>query len=245
MSSANGFDKDFIDAFATLHKLPELTSISNDSRDNFIMMSNEATHFPCLLQKPDYLPSQVVDNTPYDNYSSSVYTINGVSMKMNDIEHIRHYHVNVASYIKLGEWFDYLRTNGVYDNTRIILVSDHGQDLDQFDIKCNGVSMEYFMPLLMVKDFNAKGFTVNNNFMTNADTPTLATSGLINDPINPFTGIRINSDDKNRPQTVYIKLQLNPAKLFNKTTFPDLDGYVLTGNNPHIVENWKYIGNPE
>ena len=50
--------------------------------------------------------------------------------------------------------------------------------------------------MLMVKDFNATGFTTSDEFMTNADVPTLAASGLIKDPVNPFTGKPINSDEK-------------------------------------------------
>ena len=33
----------------------------------------------------------------------------------------------------MTEWFDYLKQEGLYDNTRIILVSDHGFGLEQID----------------------------------------------------------------------------------------------------------------
>lgn len=39
----------------------------------------------------------------------------------------------MAAMLRLGEWFDYLREEGVYDNTRIILVSDHGYRLEQIE----------------------------------------------------------------------------------------------------------------
>ena len=45
-------------------------------------------------------------------------------MNMTTNEQVTHYQVNMAAFLKLGEWFDYLRENGVYDNTRIIIVSD-------------------------------------------------------------------------------------------------------------------------
>ena len=48
----------------------------------------------------------------------------------------------------------------------------------------------------MVKDFNSEGFTVSDEFMTNADVPTLATQDIISNPVNPFTGKPINSDEK-------------------------------------------------
>ncbi len=80
------------------------------------------------------------------------YTVNNVTMDMSTIDQRRHYHVNMATYLELGKWLDYLRANDVYDNTRIILVADHGRCLNQFGISCNNQDLECFMPLLMVKD---------------------------------------------------------------------------------------------
>ena len=86
-----------------------------------------------------------------------------------------HYHANMASLIKLAEWFDFLRENDVYDNTRIILVSDHGYSLDQFEElvlntgKNKTENIEWYYPLLLVKDFGSKEFSVSEEFMTNAD----------------------------------------------------------------------------
>lgn len=51
-------------------------------------------------------------------------------------------------------------------------------------------------PLLMVKDFDAHGFTTSDEFMTNADVPTMAVEGLIGGATNPFTGVPITSDEK-------------------------------------------------
>ena len=92
-------------------------------------MSNDATHSPCLLQEPDYTPSDSVDNSAYDTDMVSRYTVDGKTMQMTTEDQVTHYHVNISSFAVLGDWFDYLRENGVYDNTRIILVADHGRDL--------------------------------------------------------------------------------------------------------------------
>ena len=48
--------------------------------------------------------------------------------------------------------------------------------------------LEWYYPLLLVKDFGSKEFVVSNEFMTNADVLTIATKNVINNPINPFTG---------------------------------------------------------
>ena len=79
--------------------------------------------------------------------------------------------------------------------------------------------MEWCNPLFLVKDFNSKEFTISNEFMTNADTPTLAVDNLIRNPINPFTGRVINNDEKNaHPQIVTSSGHWDTTK-YNGTTF--------------------------
>jgi hypothetical protein len=67
--------------------------------------------------------------------------------------------------------------------------------------------VDHFNPVLLVKDFNAKGgMKTDNSFMTNADVPSLAAKELIENPINPFTGNSITAiDQKNNPQLILIE----------------------------------------
>ena len=241
ISKSQGYSMYFMDAYSVLKKLPDITEIEESQKNTFLMMSNDTTHSECLLQEPDYTPAITVDNTAYDTDMVSRYTIDGKTMQMTTDSQVTNYHVNMAAYIALGEWFDYLRENGVYDNTRIILVADHGRHLGQFDIRCDGEDMERFMPLLMVKDFDATGFTVSDDFMTNGDTPVLATSGLIEDPINPFTKNPITSDAKTGPQTVFCSDIINVDEN-NGNTFLPGPWYVFNGGDIHDPENWAYAG---
>ena len=242
LTNSTGYNIYFLNAYSIMKNLSSITEIK-DSKDNtFLMMVNDITHCPCLLQEPDYVPAANIDNTLYDVDMTERYTLNGITMDMSTIEQRTHYHINVATYRELANWFDYLRVNGVYDNTRIILVADHGKDIGQFDINCNGRDMESFMPLLMVKDFNAKGFNVNEEFMTNADTATIATKGLINNPVNPFTGNPINSNAKSGFKTTIFTEAVNRYENYG-TKFPMAFWYVFDGVDPHISENWKYAGN--
>jgi arylsulfatase A-like enzyme len=108
----------------------------------------------------------------------------------------------MAAFLLLGKWFDFLKENGVYDNTRIIIVSDHGRNvvthLEDGVILPNGEMLEMYQALLLVKDFDAPPLSaqsvspgelpVDRTFMTNADVPVLATRGLIPSAKNPFTG---------------------------------------------------------
>ncbi len=41
-----------------------------------------------------------------------------------------HFYSQIGTFNKLCEWFEYLKENNAYDNTKIIIVSDHGRDID-------------------------------------------------------------------------------------------------------------------
>ena len=240
-SISTGYYHAFMDAYSVLTNLPSITEISDGSENTFLMFTNYTAHSSCLLQEPDYVPVMNVDNTAYDVNMVSRYTVDGKTMDMSDYHQVMLYHVNMASFIKLGEWFDYLRENGVYDNTRIIIVADHGFEINQFDIFCNGRDLESFMPLLMVKDFNATGFTISSEFMTNGDTPAIATEGLIDNPINPFTNNPITYNGKQGTQNViYCRkydVEDNPGNTFQPGSW-----YAFLGGDPHDAANWEYLG---
>ena len=241
LSESEGLRDDFMDYYTVLTNLSDITTISDSSENTFLMMTNKTTHNACLLQEPDYVPALHVDNTAYDVDMVSRYTVDGVTMPMTTVKQVLFYHANMATYLQLGEWFDYLRENGVYDNTRIIIVSDHGEGLEHFDFTCKGQDMEFFMPILLVKDFDATGFTVCEDFMTNADTPTLAMEGLIEDPVNPFTNNPINSEGKNGSQMVIYSRIWNPEDN-NGTTFVPGNWYLFNGTNPRDPHSWSYAG---
>ena len=182
LESTDAGTKRFLDSYAILDILPELTTTS-DTNSSFIFMTNDATHEPIFLQYPEYEPVQDVPDTG-NNIWNDGYT------------HV-HYHSNVAALKKLGEWFDYLREKGVYDNTRIIIVSDHGRalsnipDFEEFNNGNNeqNVNPSYFNALFMIKDFNKTDFVKTDTaFMTTPDLPYFATQNVIEDAKNPFTG---------------------------------------------------------
>lgn len=202
MSVGTGMNKDFMEAYNVLANLPHMTKVTGDGTNTFLFLSNEVTHDPTILQEPSYTPLPVVDNTEYDASHTDRFTVDGKTLKVEDELQMSHYHSNMAAMLQLGKWFDYLRANDVYDNTKIILVSDHGRYLAHLDelIMDDGSDeykdVELYYPLLMVKDFNSTEFTTSDEFMTNGDVPTLATKDIIENPVNPFTGKPINSDEK-------------------------------------------------
>lgn len=239
---SEGYDCDFLDTYLVLSNLTNITSVAGKNNNNFLLYYNGTPHMPCLLQEPDYIPQRVVDNREYHQNDSERYVVNGEILPMETSMQLKSYCVNMATYIQLGKWFDYLRENDCYDNTRIILVSDHGRDVHLPDtIEDSKVNSEFFMPVLMVKDFDSHGFTVSDEFMTNADVNTLATDGLIDNPTNPFTGNPINSDAKNAEKlTVFYSDKCNLEDNHGNTFVPGK--WLTVHDNPYDLNNWEYIG---
>jgi hypothetical protein len=105
--------------------------------------------------------------------------------------------------ILLSKWFDHLKENGIWDNTRIILVSDHGRadfknPIPENITLPNGDKLQQYNPVLMVKEFNAPNkFSVDSTFMTLADVPSIATNDIIDNPVNPFTQVPLYTDKNN------------------------------------------------
>jgi hypothetical protein len=234
-------------AFETLNKLDEITTIQNGAEDTFMYMDNDTAHDAILLNAPDYRPLQYVDNTEYDLAHADRFdnTVNGYSLDMGNYMSMSHYESSAAAYIQLGNYFDFLRQSGVWDNTRIIIVSDHGimnQYANMFggQLDIGAMNIDAFNPVLMVKDFGATGFNIDESIMTNADVPFIATGGIIENPVNPFTGnplimnhempfCVLNSDD----WTV-----AGPDAL----RFAEDDWYVFNGDEVYNTDSWEFDG---
>jgi hypothetical protein len=243
LSKAKGLFSGFMDSYNVLDNMSNITRIDDSSENSFLLKANKLTHDPMMLQLPDYIPSENVDNTEYDAKHKDRFVVNGRTLAMETELQVIHYHTNMAAYLKLAEWFDYLRENDVYDNTRIILVADHGRNLkhNKDFILPDGTNRELFYPMLMVKDFGDTEFKFSDEFMTNADVPTLATEGIINNPKNPFTGKEINSFSKSRPQYILTSSKWNVNENNGKTYLPG-NWYRVSNGNMHDINNWTKVG---
>lgn len=223
---AKGTIGKFLNSKAVLDALPDLTQIQDTDQNTFMMICNDTAHSPVMLQLPDYEPRYSVDNTKYDKPDPERSTADGQTMVMTNGTQISHYHANMATFLSLGRWFDYLREQNVYDNTRIIIVSDHGYNARLHEEMFIGEGGEedvmYYNPILMVKDFGDTEFKTDDTFMTNADVPSLAAAGLIEDPVNPFTGKAITSLPKEGSPQYVCGSHIFQVEKNNGTTFlPD------------------------
>ena len=140
---------------------------------------------------------------------------------------------------------DNLKENGVYDNTRIIIVSDHGHPMGYETMKFGSEDYEdvlTFNPVLLVKDFDSRGFSADETFMTNADTPTLAFAGLIDTPVNPATGNPVTDEDKTGREILIKHTEIWDIKLNNGDDFLPGDWYHFRGKDIFDTTQWEYAG---
>ena len=187
--STNTQNKEFnsyLEGYSVLDYLKVLTDFNSPTQNVYINFVNNTTHDQMNLSAPDYRPtsgkivlgsSKYADNIDYQSFAGALK--------------------------RVGEWFSYLKENDCYDNTRIVIVADHGatgyEEGYKWDDKFSGLAPGRYHPLLMFKDFDSKGkLYVSQDFMTNADTPILLTQGIVMDPTNPFTKKQLTDADKNR-----------------------------------------------
>ncbi len=143
---------------AFIKLLPKI-SVNTAKEPQFIYIHSEACHHPWKILKED--GTLKVNVSPLE---SATWLIK-----------------------ELNNWITWMKKSGVYDNTKIILVSDHGPSWYHFDKdrnflwngiipdpnepkKINPEDLWNLQPLLMVKDFNSKSPLLTNwTLMSNAD----------------------------------------------------------------------------
>jgi YidC/Oxa1 family membrane protein insertase len=216
-----------LNGYSVLDYLPKLTGLTDLNTNTAFIMVNNTTHEPSFLQAPEYRPALMVTNYGKSPYSK---------------EHT--YHVNAASIKRLADWFEFLKQEQVYDNSRIILVSDHGTTPNFVTKTSLPFNVDNFNPLLMIKDFNASGnIKTDMTFMSNADVPSLAFNGQIENPVNPFTDKELTTEIKERPLYIAISGTIHLES-------PVDSQFTLDSNKDYYVHdtifdpnNWKKAGN--
>ena len=227
----NATDHQFISSYAALYCLNRVTRL-NDSKNTFTLINNELPHRFYFLNYPNYEYSKVVKNIG--------------PRKFEEDSGLMSYHTAMASFILVGKYLDYLKKIGVYDNSRIVIVSDHGNSHTKFPqyspfININAIPLN---PLLMVKDFNQNhSLKFDKTFMTNADVPYIATKDLINDAKNPFTGKTLKSMNKSEGVDVYMNFKYWNAPQFksNRTILDENPVIKQVKDDIFVESNWKVI----
>lgn len=198
-----------------LRVVPYVSKVKT-GKPSFIFFWSNASHFPWDLidEEGNFVPNV----TPYEN---NFWAIN-----------------------KTAKWIDWMKKNDVYDNTKIIILSDHGirdteiteevMVLNPFNSETpKNISMKellYFTPLMMVKDYNATGPIKEDwRLLSNVDTYNIAFNE--NDPtkINPPVDRTLNA------YTVSWRLKTSVDKLI------PIDKVYEVRDTVYNTENWKLI----
>ncbi|MBR6142761.1 MAG: YidC/Oxa1 family membrane protein insertase [Treponema sp.] len=222
----------FIDNYSCLIYLDKLFS-ADSKKDSFIMIDNLATHEPTMLQYPDYVPVREITQFGPTKWSKNP-----------------QYNTQAGVFRCYARFFDWLKANDLYDNTRIIIVSDHGTWIasDKFEKGKTPFLKEQVTASLIVKDFNDRTKSPDGihlrkdmSFMTNCDTPAIATKGIIEQAKNPFTGLPYEISDKSN----YVQISLPEAestrnRMNKKYIIPNNAWWTVSGDITKD-ENWKQI----
>ncbi|MDD3403530.1 MAG: membrane protein insertase YidC [Hespellia sp.] len=238
---ADTIPETFLESYAVLGNLTKVTGVMEDGDNQFLLMRNSVTHEPVPLEAPDY---SITGSMQYTG-SEEPQVVDGKVMRMDTEDQQNHYDTNMLAMLKLAEWIEYLKEEGVYDNTKIIFVSDHGRNLGQFENESiDGYDIQWVNPLLMMKDFNTEGeLLTNETFMTQADVPTLVCNDVIEDPVNPFTGNAINSAEKTAHDQIITFSEKYSTTTNNGNVFDTSDSpWFSVHNNIFDLNNWTNLG---
>lgn len=223
----------YLDRYSVLAYLPRLTKVEETEKPVFILLANNTPHDPVMLSQPEFIPADK-NSTGGGNYP---------------LDSDPHYNANFGAIKTTGAFLNYLKECGVYDNTRIIIVADHGgtgtaldnQEFFADKISKSPLNFTAYNPLLMFKDFNSesKGIVTDNSFMTNADTPILAVENLIEEPKNPFTG-NVITDCVQKDSVKLSGETYSSPEDHNKNTYK-INGWITIHDDIFEPENWELI----
>ena len=210
--------------YSILNSIKDFISITNEGNyynNIYSMITHEPYYFA-----PDFLPYNELKES--DKKDLDIY---------KDDNSVRHFYANVASINILTNFIDFLKENDIYDNTKIIIVSDHGAGVNTTSTNKNINFINPYNALLMYKDFNSRGeIKIETNFMTIADTPYLATKHIQNIQ-NPFNNKLITNDYKNKG--VYLvggNTLKSDGPFSNRYNF---NQYYHVKDNIFDINNWK------
>ncbi|MCR5590868.1 MAG: YidC/Oxa1 family membrane protein insertase [Lachnospiraceae bacterium] len=231
----------FANSYVVMKHLDELTEITGKDTGELIMMQNYMPHEPTFLDPPDYILTSV---TEYNSTDGRDKTVDGRTLLLDNDDRLKNYDSNASTYLFVAKWLRKLKEEGVYDNTRIIITADHGYAYGQFsDLVMDdiGLDAEAVNPILLIKDFDARGeVSSDESFMVNADIPAIAMEGIVSEPVNPYTGRKIDNSAKDNGPLI-INASTNGITSHHGENVYDISDsrwYTVNGNISER-ENWS------
>ena len=229
---------EFIDSYSNLYYMDKLTSFDSGA-DSYIVFANESAHDQVFMlrdEKEGFVPVNAILEPASDLHLAYQWHEDDSYLDL------QLYEMNCAALLRLGDWFEFLRENGAYDNSRIIIVSDHGAPVVRPFAPGFSEIRTYsaYAALLMVKDFDSGGeLREDRSFMTNADVPLLSMEGLALPGKNPFTG-KLFRPCKDAGVNIYTQSgDIDGFDLRNRKKFSlSMDGSYHVHDDIYVESNW-------
>lgn len=195
-------------------------------KPTYKIFNSEITHTPFGITKD----GEILKSGKADNDAA------------NSVDGLNSYYSAYWALVWIGDFLNWLKDNGIYDNTRVIVVSDHGnafdnpyktpfENLEQLDSLGAGLKkLSRLNPLLMVKDFNSNGeFYINKSLMSNADVHNIS-----------FDGLDSVSLEDNRVLETIILNKWKTVELETTNTFEYKYHYKVEGSLLDL-NNWDHV----
>ncbi|MGL4981456.1 MAG: YidC/Oxa1 family membrane protein insertase [Treponemataceae bacterium] len=161
----------------------------------------------------------MLSHFPWNLKENELVTTDQEQLQLYTAEHIMKY---------LAEYIDWLKNNGIYDNTKIVIASDHdgiAEKIAGYDFPLNVPGKPF--SILFFKDFNSiKSFDINTDPMTSADAYYLIKKDIFEQEDVP------NKDIRQHLSSVHASFPRHPRKKYLYTTY-EVEGDMWD------EKNWK------
>uniref|UniRef100_UPI0025CC5824 sulfatase-like hydrolase/transferase n=3 Tax=uncultured Brachyspira sp. TaxID=221953 RepID=UPI0025CC5824 len=213
--------------YAIFSSIKDFINIKEDKSNYYNILHNMITHEPQFFSS-DYLPH--TQHYPVKDEDL---------LKYKDEYSVRHFYANIACINVLIDFIEFLKINEVYDNTKIILISDHGAE-NVNTLKFTDDDMKFYVwfnALFMYKDFRSSGnIKIDTNFMTIADMPYFAVKHIPNIK-NTFNNNIITNDYKTNGAYIVKLNNWDIGRQFNNNY--NFSTYYFVKDNIFDKNNWK------
>ncbi|MEM6797691.1 MAG: hypothetical protein AAF725_27230, partial [Acidobacteriota bacterium] len=223
--------------WAELKSLPDVTDTGAE-KSQYNSVFNILPHEPYFMSKdcrvvpePEAL---TVEELAFQGYSSNFEWYHAVAAR--------------CTLLLVADYFDWMRAQGIYDNTKIVMASDHGIVGESMTDRSSravagGTTDSIFVrtrSVLFVKDREAReALAISEEFLPNAEVPRILCEE-IGGCVNPFLDDRpIEAFGRDDPFIItFVPWQFNQQ---DPTKFVINDEMMLIGKDPYRASNWRRV----
>ena len=214
---------DLLGTWAPLVLLPQLSDALADT-PQFVFMTNDTPHEPMMMgYRPEdsRYPLQPVSQTEEPTALNSPFSASPRSKALFEAlsesgeYSLRHFYANWATIREIQRYLAWMREQNVYDNSLIIIASDHGRDVFLPGYELSSREYGYFMPLLLVKlpqnpRETGEPLRIDETARSSADVAAFASLALPEAKRrNPFTKKKLELSDPSASRFAYY-ISINP-----------------------------------